>query len=173
LEKVIITIQNDFFENSKGVRLHLMIIKPQFLTALTLLLGSLASTAVFAQTNNSIIGVWKTFDDETLQPAAIVQITEKNGLFVGMITKLLDPAALPTCEKCTDSRKGKPVVGMEILTGLKKEGEVYRGGQILDPDDGEIYKTEIKLLDQGNKLDLRAYIGIPLIGRTQTWARER
>ena len=126
-----------------------------------------------SQTNDAITGSWKTFDDETNQPAAIVLISEKNGLFSGVVTKLLDPSALPTCEKCTDARKGKPVVGMEILTGLRKTSETYSGGQILDPDDGEIYRASIHLTDQGNKLDLRAYIGIPLLGRTQTWTRER
>ena len=126
-----------------------------------------------SQTNDAITGSWKTFDDETNQPAAIVLISEKNGLFSGVVTKLLDPNALLKCEKCTDARKGKPVVGMEILTGLRKTSETYSGGKILDPDDGEIYRATIHLTDQGNKLDLRAYIGIPLLGRTQTWTRER
>ena len=126
-----------------------------------------------AQTNDAITGSWRTFDDETNQPAAMVLISEKNGLFSGLVTKLLDPSALLTCERCTDFRKGKSVIGMEILTGLKKTSDAYSGGQILDPDDGEIYRATIHLSDQGNKLDLRAYIGIPLLGRTQTWIRER
>jgi uncharacterized protein (DUF2147 family) len=62
---------------------------------------------------------------------------------------------------------------MEILSGLKRTGDGFSGGQILDPDDGEIYRAEMKLKDQGVKLDLRAYIGIPLLGRTQTWIREK
>jgi uncharacterized protein (DUF2147 family) len=62
---------------------------------------------------------------------------------------------------------------MEILSGLKKTGDAYSGGLILDPDDGEIYRAEMKLKDQGSKLDLRAYIGIPLLGRTQTWIRAK
>jgi uncharacterized protein (DUF2147 family) len=131
------------------------------------------ATQLSAQTSDSIVGTWKTFDDDSNQPAAIVLITEKNGLFSGVVTKLLDPSALPSCEKCTDYRKGKAVIGMEILSGLKKTGDAYSGGHILDPDDGEIYRAEMKLKDQGTKLDLRAYIGIPLLGRTQTWIRER
>ena len=127
----------------------------------------------FAQDSSVITGMWKTFDDDTNQPAALVEITVKDGVYSGIIKKLLDPSALPTCEKCTDSRKGKPVLGMEILTGLKKSGESYVDGRILDPDDGEIYRTEMKLKDQGSKLEVRAYIGIPLLGRTQTWVRER
>jgi len=140
------------------------------LTALSVLIAG----AALAQDAGSIVGLWKTFDDDTNQPAALVQISEQNGLFVGKVTKILDPSGLPTCAKCTDYRKDKPVVGMEILSGLKKDGEnMYSGGRILDPDDGEIYRADIKLLDQGNKLDLRAYLGIPLIGRTQSWMREK
>ena len=133
----------------------------------------LCATQISAETLDSIAGSWKTFDDDTNQPAAIVQISEKNGVFSGLITKLLDPSAPTICDKCTDARKGKPVMGMEILSNLKKTGDSYSGGQILDPDDGEIYRAEMKLKDQGSKLDLRAYIGIPLLGRTQTWIREK
>ncbi|MBU3610784.1 DUF2147 domain-containing protein [Polynucleobacter wuianus] len=145
--------------------------QPFFLIFVALL--SCASALVSAQSLDSIVGNWKSFDDDTNAPAAIVQITEKNGIFSGVITKLLDPNAPLVCEKCTDARKGKSVVGMEILSGLKRTGDAYSGGQILDPDDGEIYRAEMKLKDQGSKLDLRAYIGIPLLGRTQTWVRER
>ena len=142
----------------------------QLFIAITLLfcVGHLKS-----QTNDPITGSWRSFDDETNQPAAVVLISEKNGLFSGMVTKLLDPSALPTCEKCSDARKGKPVIGMEILTGLKRNADSYSGGEILDPDNGEIYRATIRLMDQGNKLDLRAFIGIPLLGRTQTWIREK
>jgi uncharacterized protein (DUF2147 family) len=142
----------------------------QLFIAITLLfcVGHLKS-----QTNDPITGSWRSFDDETNQPAAVVLISEKNGLFSGIVTKLLDPSALPTCEKCSDARKGKPVIGMEILTGLKRNADSYSGGEILDPDNGEIYRATIRLMDQGNKLDLRAFIGIPLLGRTQTWIREK
>ena len=83
---------------------------------------------LMAQAQDPITGYWRTFDDDTNQPAAIVLISEKNGLFSGVITKLLDPSAPPTCEKCTDYRKGKPVIGMEILSGLKKTADSYSGG---------------------------------------------
>ena len=146
--------------------------KPLFFVFVASIL-TLGVNVISSQTTDSIAGSWKTFDDDTNQPAAILLITEKNGLFSGVVTKLLDPSALPSCEKCTDYRKGKAVIGMEILSGLKKTGDAYSGGYILDPDDGEIYRAEMKLKDQGTKLDLRAYIGIPLLGRTQTWIRER
>jgi uncharacterized protein (DUF2147 family) len=141
---------------------------------LSLALASLfGHQASIAQDSSGITGIWKTFDDETNRPAALIEITVRDGIYSGMIKKLLDPSAQIICEKCTDDRKGKPVLGMQILTGLKQTGESYSNGRILDPDDGEIYRTEMKLKDQGSKLDVRAFIGIPLLGRTQTWVRER
>jgi uncharacterized protein (DUF2147 family) len=173
LEKVIITTQTGDYGNSKELILSKFMknrLLNQLFIAITLLfcVGHLKS-----QTNDPITGSWRTFDDETNQPAAVVLISEKNGLFSGLVTKLLDPTGLPTCEKCSDARKGKPLIGMEILTGLKRNADSYSGGEILDPDNGEIYRATIHLTDQGNKLDLRAFIGIPLLGRTQTWIREK
>ncbi len=139
----------------------------------SLLLFFLGTQHAMSQDSRSIAGIWRSFDDETNQPAALVDISLVDGVYVGTIKKLLDPNALPTCEKCSDYRKGRPVVGMEILSDLKKQGDFYSGGRILDPDDGEIYRVTMKLQDQGSKLDVRAYIGIPLLGRTQTWIREK
>jgi len=173
LEKVIITTEAGDYGNSKGV------ILPKFMKNRLLSHLFIAIILLFcvghlkSQSNDPIAGSWRTFDDETNQPAAIVLISEKNSLFYGVVTKLLDPSALATCEKCTDARKGRPVIGMEILTGLKRNADSYSGGEILDPDNGEIYRATIFLMDQGNKLDLRAFIGIPLLGRTQTWIREK
>jgi uncharacterized protein (DUF2147 family) len=148
-------------------------IKLHLTTVLVLISMVLGFETAQAQALDSIVGIWKTYDDDTNQPAALVEIAEKNGIYSGVITKLLDPNAPVYCSKCTDSRKGKPVNGLEILTGLRKTGDSYSGGQILDPDDGEIYRAEIKPKDQGSKLELRAYIGIPLLGRTQSWTREK
>ncbi|QWE17669.1 DUF2147 domain-containing protein [Polynucleobacter sp. AP-Nino-20-G2] len=133
----------------------------------------MGSQACGAQDLGSINGVWKTYDDETNQPAALVEISSKDGVYSGTIKKLLDPNSPSTCDKCTDQRKGKPVLGMQILTGLRWVEGSYVGGRILDPDDGEIYRVQIKPIDQGAKLDVHAYIGIPLLGRTQTWIREK
>ena len=140
------------------------------LLALVIAIGS---QACGAQDLGSISGIWKTFDDETNQPAALVEISAKDGVYNGTIRKLLDPNSPLTCDKCTDQRKDKPVLGMQILNGLKLTDGSYSGGHILDPDNGEIYRVEAKLIDQGGKLSVRAYIGIPLLGRTQTWVREK
>ena len=148
--------------------------KLQHLNMKTLcLLIVLAHQTCGAQDLSSINGIWKTFDDETNQAAALVEISSKAGVYSGIIKQLIDPNSPLICEKCTDSRKGKPVLGMQILGDLKWADGAYSGGYILDPDNGEIYRVQAKLIDQGAKLIVRAYIGIPLIGRTQTWIREK
>jgi uncharacterized protein (DUF2147 family) len=75
------------------------------------------------------------------------------------------------CDKCTDERKGQPIIGMTIVNGLKKNGEKYDGGKILDPDNGKIYKCKMTLNKAGDELEVRGYIGFSLIGRSQTWKR--
>ena len=73
---------------------------------------------------------------------------------------------------CTDARKDKPIVGMVIVSGLKKDGSEYNGGEILDPNNGKVYKSKLEVADGGKKLKVRGYIGVPLLGRSQTWERQ-
>jgi uncharacterized protein (DUF2147 family) len=121
-------------------------------------------------------GLWKTVDDKLKVPRSLVRIVEVNGVFEGRIEQLLnrqpddDPQNL--CTACPGERKGKPLVGMTILSGLRKDGDAYAGGEILDPKNGKTYRCRMELADGGRKLNVRGYIGISLIGRTQTWLRE-
>jgi uncharacterized protein (DUF2147 family) len=129
---------------------------------------------VFAQ-QVSPLGLWKTIDDETGKPKALIRITEVNGALSGKIEKLYntpnnDPN--PKCDKCEGDLKNQPVLGMVILTGLKRDGDEYNGGQILDPNNGKVYRSRLEVVEEGKKLHVRGYIGIPMLGRTQTWVRE-
>ena len=121
----------------------------------------------------SPVGTWNTIDDETNKPKSLVRITEKDGVISGAIEKIVDPAKQDSkCDECAgdDPRQGKPVIGMTILTGLKKEGDnVYGGGKILDPNNGRTYNAKLTVLDGGKKLEMRG--SILFIGRTQTWIR--
>lgn len=121
----------------------------------------------------SPIGAWNTIDDETGKPKSVVRITEKDGVISGVVDKIFDPAKQDSkCDECAsdDPRKGKPVIGMTILTGLKKDGEnVYSGGTILDPANGKTYKAKVTVIDGGKKLEMRG--SVLFIGRTQTWIR--
>ena len=126
--------------------------------------------------NASPAGVWKTIDDETGKPKSLVRITEENGVLTGKIDKLFRPADQeqnPKCTSCEGARKDQPIIGMTILWGLKKDGNEYTGGEILDPAKGKTYKSKLSLKENGSKLDVRGYIGAPMFGRTQTWVREQ
>jgi len=125
-----------------------------------------------AQAADSPVGLWRSVDDETGQPKALIRIVERNGTLTGRIEKILTDKPDAVCDKCTDERKGKPVQGMTILTGLKPEGNEWTGGEVLDPANGKLYKARAKVVDGGRKLDVRGFIGISLLGRTQTWVRE-
>ena len=139
-----------------------------FAAAFALLAGP-----AFAQ--GSPVGVWKTIDDKTKTERAQVRISESGGVFVGRIEKLLAPDAKPDarCDKCEDDRKDRPMVGLEIIRGVKKAeaDNTWDGGTILDAAEGKVYKVRLQMADGGRKLDVRGYIGAPLLGRTQTWIR--
>lgn len=133
------------------------------------------SAAALAQ-NASPVGTWKTIDDETGKPKALVRITEDAGILTGKIEKLFRPADQdqnPTCVKCSGTRKDQPIIGMTILSGLKKDGNEWSGGEILDPAAGKTYKSKAALKDNGARLEVRGYIGAPMFGRSQTWVREQ
>ena len=135
--------------------------------------GLLAPVAASAQSLDSPVGLWRNIDDETKQSKALIRIVEQGGALVGRIERILTQQADAVCDKCTDDRKGKPVQGMTILTGLKKDGDEWTGGEILDPNNGKVYKAKARLADGGRKLDVRGFVGIALVGRTQTWVREQ
>jgi uncharacterized protein (DUF2147 family) len=121
--------------------------------------------------SQSVIGKWKTVDDETGKPKSVVEIYEKSGKIYGKIIEIFEADKRNrVCEECTGEDRNKPILGMTIIKGLRKEGSEYGSGQILDPKNGKLYKCVITL--EGNdKLKLRGYIGVSLFGRTQYWSR--
>lgn len=124
---------------------------------------SLFSVMSFAQ----IEGKWRTIDDETNKPKSIVEIFKKSdGKYYGKISQLLIKPENNNCVKCKDDRKNKPLIGMEIIRGLSKDGNEFGGGTITNPKDGKTYKTEI--VRDGNTLKVKAIVlGIAM--KTQTW----
>lgn len=143
-----------------------------FIARLALL--ALLATPFAHADNNSPAGLWKSIDDDTGKPKALIRITESNGEWQGKIEKLFrepDEEENPVCVKCTGPLKDKPILGMTILSGMKKDGISYDGGTILDPANGKFYKSKMTLGDGGATLNVRGYIGVPMIGRTQTWLR--
>ena len=138
---------------------------------LALLLGAIST----AHASDSPVGLWRTIDDKTGKEKSLVRIVEANGELRATIEKLFrepNEEATPNCDKCPGERKNKPVVGMMIMTGLKKSGSEYDGGEILDPANGKIYRVKMWIAEGGKKLNVRGFIGVSLLGRTQIWLRE-
>ncbi len=139
-------------------------------------LGLLAAFSGLACAQMSPLGLWNTIDDKTGKPKAEVRIaTNAAGELSGVVVRGLEanPDPEPNCEKCSDDRKGKPKIGLEIIRGGKKvEGkDVWEDGKILDPNNGTDYRLKLTPIEGGKKLEVRGYIGTPMLGRTQTWVR--
>jgi uncharacterized protein (DUF2147 family) len=136
----------------------------------------LGLVAAIAQAQSSPAGLWKTVDDDGKKETSLIRISEAGGVFSGKLEKLLEPGAKndAVCDKCTDERKDKPIVGMTLIKGVKhNESEKTRwdGGEILDPNNGKTYKVRLTPSENGKTLAVRGYIGAPILGRTQTWLR--
>jgi uncharacterized protein (DUF2147 family) len=119
-------------------------------------------------------GLWKTIDDDTKKEKSLVRIKDAGGVFSGTVEKFLDPATKidEVCDKCSDDRKDKPVLGMTIIRNIRANADdkgIWDGGDILDPNNGKVYRARLKPVDGGKKLEMRGYIG-PFY-RTQVWLR--
>jgi len=132
---------------------------------------ALASLSAWAQ--STPVGLWKTIDDDGKTEKSLVRISETAGVLSGKIEKIFDASKQEsTCDKCTDERKDKPVLGMTILRNLKQDAEdkdAWTGGEVLDPNNGKTYRARLKPIDGGKALQMRGYLG-PFY-RTQVWQR--
>jgi uncharacterized protein (DUF2147 family) len=137
---------------------------------LAIILGA-TSLSGFAQITP--VGLWRNVDDKTGEAKAEIRIVESGGVLSGKLDKRLGKDAKPddVCTECSDDRKGKPLIGLEIIRNAKKaEGkDVWEGGKILDPENGRDYTLRMTPVDGGKKLEVRGSFGP--FGRTQTWVR--
>lgn len=134
---------------------------------------ALRPTPAFAADPASPIGLWKTFDDKTGSARAIVRIYAEDGRLYGRIERSFTPGAEKrVCAVCTDERKNQPIVGLLIIRDMKRTDDGYAGGDILDPESGSVYRCKLHLEQGGEKLVVRGFIGISLLGRTQIWERQ-
>ena len=135
--------------------------------------GALALAGLSAAAQDTPVGLWKTIDDDGKTEKSLVRSTDGGGTLSGKVEKIFDAAKQDSkCDKCTDERKDKPVLGMVILRNLKQDPddkEIWSGGEILDPNNGKTYKARLKPIEGGKQLQMRGYIG-PFY-RTQVWLR--
>jgi len=119
-------------------------------------------------------GYWKTVNEDTNRPESVVHIAIDNGVATGTIVQLFleaDDDPDPFCDECQGAEKTQKVVGMVILENLRDDGSEWSGGTVLDPGNGKRYRCYIDEEEGGERLKVRGYIGISLLGRTQYWYR--
>ncbi|TYP96721.1 uncharacterized protein DUF2147 [Tenacibaculum adriaticum] len=134
----------------------------------TLLVFTITMT-VNAQT---IFGKWENRDEETGKVDSVIEVYEKSGKAFAKIVEITNPERKDAvCDKCEGDKKNKPILGMDILSGLQKDGSEWSGGEILDPKKGKIYDCFIELKGK-NKLKVRGFLGVALFGRTVYWHRK-
>lgn len=121
----------------------------------------------------SPVGLWKTVDDKTGMPRALVRVYLQDGKYFGKIEQSFTPGAEHrVCSVCTDERKDQPIIGLLIIRNVTLRDGDYGGGDILDPDSGSVYRCKFHLERGGTVLVVRGYIGFSLLGRSQTWQRQ-
>lgn len=123
--------------------------------------------------SQTIFGKWHSTNEETGKVDSVIEVYEKNGKAFAKVVEIKNPDRKNAlCDLCQGKNKNKPILGLNILTGLEKDDDEWSGGKILDPRNGKVYKCYIKLEDP-NKLKIRGYIGFALIGKTAYWTRAK
>ncbi|MRJ09096.1 DUF2147 domain-containing protein [Ornithobacterium rhinotracheale] len=122
----------------------------------------------FAQTP---VGTWKILDEKTGAVRTHIKIYPKGNALHGKVVKIGDPKDINgICSECKGDKKNKRILGLEILTGLKKKGDTWVNGKIIDPQTGNVYSCKAEPMGK-DKLKMRGYLGISLLGKTQIWER--
>jgi uncharacterized protein (DUF2147 family) len=141
----------------------------------TVIALAIGFSALSATAQMTPAGLWKTISDKDGTPQSEVRIVDNGGVLIATLVKVYRPTFKgdEVCGECKDDRKDKPIIGLELMRGLKKtEGkDVWEGGTIVDPDSGTLYKSKVTPIDGGAKLEMRGFVGFALLGRTQTWIR--
>ena len=132
-------------------------------------------TSMPAKAQLSPVGLWKTVSDSDGRATSEIRISEADGELVGKIERNLDPRAKldDVCVECKGDRKNQPITGLEIIRAAKKAAgkDVWEGGTIVDPDNGAVYKLKMIPVEGGKKLEVRGFLGVSFLGRTQVWIR--
>src|SRR5436190_2101096 len=119
----------------------------------------------------SATGLWEQVDEKTGKAESLFRIAERNGAYEGTIVKIFGEDSNWTCDKCEGADRGKPVLGLTLIKGMRRNGNNYEDGSIMDPRDGTVYRALMRLSPDGQKLEVRGYLGISLFGQSQVWNR--
>jgi uncharacterized protein (DUF2147 family) len=139
--------------------------------SILLLIFLFASILVKAQSESSILGVWYN-----TEKTAQVEILKKGSEFIGKIVWLKDPnpGGKPAVDKDNPNPKlkSRPLMGLNLLEGLKFSSGMWEDGTIYDPKSGKTYSCQVKL-KSSDVLEVKGYIGFSLIGRTVEWTKAK
>ncbi len=134
-------------------------------------LGALPSPA---RAQPTAAGLWEQVDEKSGKAESWFKITERGGVYQGAIVKIFSKPGDDenwTCDKCEGDERGKPVLGLMLIKGMRRNGLAYENGTIMDPRDGTVYRALMNLSPDGKTLEVRGYLGISLFGRSQVWNR--
>ncbi len=141
----------------------------------TVIALAIGFSAISATAQMTPIGLWKTISDKDGTPQSEVRIVDNGGVLSATLVKVYRPTFKgdEVCVECKDDRKDKPIIGLELMRGLKKTDgkDVWEGGTNVEPDSGTVYKAKVTPIEGGAKLEMRGFVGFALLGRTQTWIR--
>jgi uncharacterized protein (DUF2147 family) len=146
----------------------------QMLVVMSAIIMLGAAGASLRAAEPSAVGLWEQVDEKSGKPESWFKITERNGAYEGNIVKIFFKPGEDenwVCDKCEGAERGKPVLGLALIKGMQRSGSSYENGTIMDPRDGAVYRALMKLSPDGQKLEVRGYLGISLFGRSQVWNR--
>jgi uncharacterized protein (DUF2147 family) len=143
--------------------------------SLALFLGAAAGTAFAASgPDQTVTGFWQQVDNDG-HVGAWFYFIEVDGLYRGRLVKMFkqpgEQKLVTVCSKCEGEQKDAPLLGLAIIKDMRRDGRKYENGTILDPRDGKVYHAQMEISPDGQKLSVRGYLGIPLLGQTQVWSR--
>ena len=124
----------------------------------------------------SAVGLWEQVDEKTGKAESWFSIVEQDGVYTGTIVKMFQKPGDPPpetfrCTKCEGAEKGAPVLGLALIKGMKRKGLSYEDGTIMDPRDGTVYRALMNLSPDNRQLEVRGFLGIAVLGRSQMWNR--
>jgi len=152
-----------------------MILKARIATLVVAAVAAFSAATMSSRAQEpTAAGLWQKLDEETKKPVIWFLFVDQGGVFEGYAAKLFpEPGETPSpiCTKCTDDRKGAPMLGLPMIRGMKRAGLKYEDGTVLDPRDGKVYSAVMTLDPDKRTLTLRGYLGFQFLGKNDVWYR--